>query len=96
MRPGVLMNHLKTVLIIISVSTILFIKKEKINVVGGVCVYINKNYNFKHRIDFSASDEGHEMLSIEIINKNKKNIVVNTCYRPPNAKIKPLKDTVTL
>ena len=90
------MNHLKTVLIIISVSTINSVHQERKNKRGGgVCVYINKNYNFKHRIDFSAIDEGHETLSIEIINKNKKNIVVNTCYRPPNAKIKPLKSHIT-
>ena len=62
---------------------------------GGVCVYINKKYNFKYRTDFSASDENHETLSIEIMHKNSKNIIVNTCYRPPNANIKPLKAHIT-
>ena len=62
---------------------------------GGVCVYINKKYNFKYRTDFSTPDENHETLSIEIIHKKSKNIIVNTCYRPPNAKIKPLKAHVT-
>ena len=62
---------------------------------GGVCVYINKRYNFKHRRDFSISVDGNETLSVEIINKTTKNIIVNACYRPPNAKIKPFKTHAT-
>ena len=62
---------------------------------GGVCVYINKKHMFKQRNDFSISEEENETLSIEIINKNAKNIIVNTCYRPPGAKLKPFKTHVT-
>ena len=62
---------------------------------GGVCVYINKKHLFKLRKDFSVSEEENETLSIQIINKNTKNIIVNTCYRPPGAKLKPFKTHVT-
>ena len=33
----------------------------------------------------------NETLTIEIMNKTTKNIIVSTCYRPPAAKIKPFK-----
>ena len=61
---------------------------------GGVCVFIREDLIFKKRKDFSVSEESNETLSIEIINKNTKNIIVNTCYRPPNSKIKPLKNHI--
>ena len=32
-----------------------------------------------------------KLITIEIINKTTKNIIVSTCYRPPVAKIKPFK-----
>ena len=62
---------------------------------GGVCVFINKKLLFKHRKELSASEEANETLSVEILNKNSKNIIVSTCYRPPNTKITPLKKHIT-
>ena len=62
---------------------------------GGICVFIKNNFIFKQRKDLSISDEDNETLSVEIVNKNTKNIIVNTCYRPPNSKIRSLKSHVT-
>ena len=62
---------------------------------GGVCVFINKKLLFKHRKEFSVSEEANETLSIEILNKNSNNIIVSTCYRPPSTKITPLKKHIT-
>ena len=53
-----------------------------------ICVFVNKNLIFKQRNDFSISEEENESLYVEIINKDKKNIIINTIYRPPNSKIK--------
>ena len=59
-----------------------------------MCIFIKEDLIFKKRKDFSVSVESNETLSIEIINKNTKNIIVNTCYRPPNSKFKPLKNHI--
>ena len=58
---------------------------------GGVCVFVHKKLMCKYRKDFSVSEDSNETVSIEIINKNSKNIIVNCCYRPPNGKITPFK-----
>ena len=62
---------------------------------GGICIFINEKLLFKRREDFSISEEANETLSIEIINKNTTNIIINTCYRAPNSKITPLKKHIT-
>ena len=49
---------------------------------------------FKTRKDLSISNDKNEHLCIEIINKQQKNIIVNTCYRPPGSKVKPCKKHV--
>ena len=72
------------------------IHQERKNKCGGaISIFINNNLIFKQRNDFSISEEDNETLSVEIINKNTKNIIINTCYRPPNSKIRPLKSHIT-
>ena len=61
---------------------------------GGVCIFIHESLNFKLRNDLSACDDNSEILSIEIINRTTKNIIINTIYRPPVGKIKPFKNTL--
>ena len=51
---------------------------------GGVLIYIRNNLLYKIRNDLSVSDCDSEVLSVEIINKNKKNFIISNCYRPPN------------
>ena len=63
--------------------------------VGEGFVYLTNKLNFKRRDDLSVSNETNETLTIEIINKTTKNIIVSTCYRPPAAKIKPFKQHLT-
>ena len=58
---------------------------------GGVCVFIHKKLLFKQRKNVSISQDSNETICIEIINKNSKNIIVSTCYRPPNGKWKEFK-----
>ena len=67
-------------------------RKEKRG--GGVCVFVHEQYMFKTRKDLSISNDENEHLCIEIINKQRKNIIVNTCYRPPGSKVKPFKKHV--
>ena len=58
---------------------------------GGICVFVHNSLIFKLRDDLSTSDENNESMIIEIINKNSKNIIIGTTYRPPSGKIKPFK-----
>ena len=48
---------------------------------GGTCCFIHNSLMFKERKDLSVNDENNETLYIEIINKNKKNMIVCTTYR---------------
>ena len=43
---------------------------------GGTCIYIHNSLNFKLRNDLSNSDCDSEILSIEIIHKKTKNIIL--------------------
>ena len=56
---------------------------------GGICIFISDSLNFKRINDLSIL--ANETLTIEIINKTTKNIIVSTCYRPAAAKIKQFK-----
>ena len=47
---------------------------------------------YKERKDLSINDENIESISLEIINKKRKNPIVTNVYRPPNGKIKPFKN----
>ena len=62
---------------------------------GGTCCFVHNTLTFKERKDLSINDENNETLCIEINNKNKKNIIVCTTYRPPNGKLKPFKQFFT-
>ena len=88
------MNLFTITLIFIFLSIIPFIWKEKTNVVEA-CVYIHNNFIYKQRDDFSISEEENETLPVEILNKNAKNIIVNTCYRGPDSKVKPIKKHIS-
>ena len=50
---------------------------------GGTCLFIHSSLSFQKRSDLSVNNNDIESLSIEIINKNKKNIIVNVTYRQP-------------
>lgn len=51
---------------------------------GGMCIYIHNSINFLIRKDLANCCENIESLSIEVINKTAKNIVIIGTYRPPS------------
>ncbi|XP_065667661.1 uncharacterized protein LOC136087957 [Hydra vulgaris] len=54
---------------------------------GGILFYVNEYLRFINRPDLSISDGDKEVLSIEILTKNAKNIILSCCYCPPNGVI---------
>ena len=53
---------------------------------GGVGIYIKKGIQYKIRRDLNINDENIiESAFIEIINLQKKNIIIGVIYRPPNS-----------
>ena len=54
---------------------------------GGICIFIHDSLIFKKRSDLCANNNDIESLTIEVINKNTKNIIVNSTYRQPAGNI---------
>ena len=55
----------------------------------GVSIYVHKSLDFKIRPDLSINNVDIESLTIEILSDNKRNMLVNALYRPPNGQIEP-------
>ena len=57
---------------------------------GGccICIFLHESLVFKLQPDLSISNEEMEDFSIEIINKNSKNILISTQYKDPLSKSK--------
>ena len=55
---------------------------------GGVCMYIHNSLPFKVIEELSETNDANETLTIEIINKDSKNIIISLVYRPPGGHIK--------
>ena len=55
---------------------------------GGTCIFIHDSLIFKKRSDLCVNNNDIESLSIEILNKYTKNIIVNVTYRQPAGNIK--------
>nr|XP_047129346.1 uncharacterized protein LOC105846764 [Hydra vulgaris] len=53
---------------------------------GGVLFYIKENLAYNILSDMSVSDDNIEILTVEIINKKSKNILLSCCYRPPTGR----------
>ena len=54
---------------------------------GGISIFVHELLPFKKREDLGVNSEAVESLSIEILNKKCKNIILNRIYRPPNGDI---------
>ena len=54
----------------------------------GILIYVKNHIKFKIIKDLSVSDGDSECVSVEIENKNPKNLMITTCYRPPSGAIK--------
>ena len=57
---------------------------------GGIHTYIKNQIKFKMIKDLSLSDGDSECVTVEIENKNSKNLIITLCYRPPSGAIKGL------
>ena len=56
---------------------------------GGVSNYVHKSLDFKIRPDLSINNVNIESITIEIVSDNKRNVLVNALFRPPNGQIEP-------
>ena len=57
---------------------------------GGILIYLKNDIKFKIIEDLSVSDGDNECVTVEIENKNSKNLLITCCYRPPSGAIKGL------
>ena len=57
---------------------------------GGILIYLKNDIKFKIIEDLSVSDGDNECVTVEIENKNSKNLLVTCCYRPPSGANKGL------
>ena len=55
---------------------------------GGVCIFVKKSLTTKTCEGLNINNADCESMSIEIINKKSKNIILTTVYRPPNGNVK--------
>ena len=55
---------------------------------GGIGIFVHESLSFKRRQNLSIYSEELGSLGIEILNKQCKNTILNTIYRPPNGGIK--------
>ena len=57
----------------------------------GISIFVHESLPFKRRHGFGINSQAVQSLSIEILNKNCKNIIFNTAYIPPNGDIETCK-----
>ena len=58
---------------------------------GGILTYVKNHIKFKIIKELSISDGDSECVTVEIGNKNSKNLIITLCYRLPSGAIKGLK-----
>ncbi|XP_065685038.1 uncharacterized protein LOC136097048 [Hydra vulgaris] len=51
---------------------------------GGVLIYVKEHIAHNIRNDMRVSDGDKEIVTIEILNNKKNNILLSCCYRPPD------------
>ena len=61
---------------------------------GGLGIYLSNEIPYKQRKDLTCSTDDIEIMTIEIINGTKRNILIANIYRPPSGKIKGFQETV--
>ena len=57
---------------------------------GGILIYLKNDIKFKIIEDLSVSDGDNECVTVEIENKNSKNLLITCYYRPPSGAVKGL------
>ena len=58
----------------------------------GICIYIHKSLKFNVRDDINVFNESVETLTIEILNKKLRNIVLVAAFHPFKGNIRLLKN----
>ena len=58
---------------------------------GGVCIFVHESLNYKRKAEMSVNDNDCEILTIEILNKYSRNILVSCVYRQPSGNLKNFK-----
>ena len=71
-------------------STLHETKKDKKG--GGICLYIHKNLKFNVRDEIDIFKESVETLTIEILYRKSRNIVITATYRRPKGNKNLFKD----
>ena len=70
---------------------ILYTKKEELAKKGrGFLTYLKNDIKFRVIKDLSVSDDDNEYVTVEIENRNSKNLLNIWCYRLPSGAIKGL------
>ena len=82
---------LRIIRISIYQTLILYIKKENWQKRGWHSNICKESYKIENnKRPFSVSDGDSECVTVEIKNKNSKNLIITCCYRPPGGAIKGL------
>ena len=71
------MQLLRTYLRVITMKTYVYVKLVKL-------MNIRNDLTYKIRDDLCISDGDREILTIELLTKSMKNIIVSCCYKPPD------------
>ena len=61
---------------------------------GGVGIYVKDQIKFKLRTDIDSDNENCEIIAIEILNDQAKNIIIISLYRPPGTDMNLFIDTI--
>ena len=80
LRHGPQIRTLRIIQISIYQTLILCIKREKLAKRGGVLVNLKNDIKFKIIKYISVSDGDNECVTVEIENKNSKNMLITCCY----------------
>ena len=88
LRHSTQIRTLRVIQVSIYQTLILYIKKEKLAKTGGILIYLKNDIKFEIIKDLSVSDGDNECVTVEIENKNSKNLLITCCYRPPIGAIK--------
>ena len=75
------MQLLRTYLRVITMKTYVYVKLVKL-------MNIRNDLTYKIRDDLCISDGDREILTIELLTKSMKNIIVSCCYKPLDGNLK--------
>ena len=60
----------------------------------GVLMYIRNDFTYKIRNDLCISDGDREIFTIQLLTESMKNVIVYSCYKPPDGSCHNAKQTL--